>query len=75
MVSSSTPCLNPMRLVEIYGRLSKSNTARGSSTCPVTVGPLRYRASKSVLSTNSPFVRKKKRTVVDEVNTVLFYPK
>ena len=57
----------------IYSRLSRSNTTRGLSTCPVMVGPLKYKASKSVLSTNNPLVRKKKRTLVDEVNTVLLY--
>ena len=46
----------------IYSWFSRSNTARGSSTCPVTVGPTKVKASKSLLFTKDPSVNKRKNT-------------
>ena len=52
---------------DIHCRLSRSETARGSSTGPVTGGPLSYKASKSVLSTNNPSIRKKKEHLLTKL--------
>ena len=53
---------NKLGCFEIYSRLSRSNTARGSFTGLVTLGPNRYKASKSVLFTNDPSIDKRKNT-------------
>ena len=53
-------------------RLSRSVTASWSSTGPVTGGPLRYRACKSVLSTNNPSVRKNKEHLLTKLTQFYF---
>ena len=45
-----------------YSRLSRSYTARGSCNSLVTVGPLKYKVSKSLLFTKDPSVDKRKNT-------------
>ena len=46
---------------EIYSWFLRSNTARGSSTCPVTI-----KASKSLLFTKDPSVDKRKNSLLTE---------
>ena len=57
---------------DIYSRLLRLNTASGSSTGLVTVGPLRHEACKSVLSTNNPSVKKKKEHLLMKLTQFYF---
>ena len=43
--------LSALKLNQIYSRLSRLNTARGSGTGLVTVGPAKVKACKSILCT------------------------
>ena len=56
----------------IYSRLTRSNTARRSSTCLVTVLPLRYKACNSVLSTNNPSIQKMKECLLTKLTQFYF---
>ena len=59
----------------MYSRLSRSITARGSCTGLVTVGPTKFKACKSILSTNemeeiNNLIDKIKKLLVNFVGSV-----
>ena len=55
-----------------YSQFSRSNTDRGSSTCPVTVDPTKVEACNSILFTKDPSVDKRQNTC-SSMSLLFFY--